>query len=573
MKKIFFAIFLITSLICSTNNLFKFAFNENNFIEQNHNTVTPYNEFDNNYFNETNVQIETPFNYSMAHFFENSLHYAPSNHDSCGYVSLIQTLSFYDTFLNDSIIPEQYERKKTDTSSFSQFSYNSPGVYRETQSIPKQNYESYCRETASFNFQSYLTLIYNDQVFPNSQNFESSTHMNEYDDIFRYVNIPILRNARMTIFTAFDAFNPTISEQLHFQSFIIQNILNGNPVIVHVRNSTDNSLHSVVAYKIQNGDIYANYGWNYSHCNRKLLNQVSNDFDSIYAVCAFDFSNLTHQHCDNYIVSNMNYCGCGFSPNYFIATSTDWNNIPATFTWMKNPLNDEEEYYLHFKLGINGPTIYSYNTAYNRVTFSLNSWAIIRNYTSTFIYVFLERVNDPETDNLNYIIINDPYKDMDSTIFNSLVYSFNSNAPTGVEFNQSINNSNELQRYDISSVAAYEEGDFIIMSAKQANVMSSFLEFSAEKIYRIDLDYRLYSDNEFVSHDVTEFKLQYKTRNSQNRIDFIDLFAFSSSNNRNLKIIFPEEVITFRLFLSPNAGMNYLNGRVKISQISLYINN
>ena len=56
-----------------------------------------------------------PGNYSsqlnMVNYFSNLNTFSPSNKGgSCGFVSLAQVLSYYDTFYNDSIIPEQYDK-------------------------------------------------------------------------------------------------------------------------------------------------------------------------------------------------------------------------------------------------------------------------------------------------------------------------------------------------------------------------------------------------------------------------------------------------------------------------------
>ena len=574
MKKFFFLFFLIFSTVFGNSGLKDFNDFKNEFIKHNHNSTTPSAEFDNNYFHEVDFEVDTEMNLSMNHFFENSLNFAPKNHISCGFVSLIQVLSFYDTFYNDSIIPNQYEYKKTNVTSLSQLTDNSPGVFRENNYISPENYENYCRATATYNFQSYLTTVYNDGVLQNSSIFESSMHMNEYDDLFSCLTTSVLRYANFIKFNAINTHHPIDSEQIFFREFIIENIMEGRPVIVHVRKSCDSTLHSVVAYKVINNEIYANYGWNTSYdSNRKLLIDNGQEFDSIYSVGILTFPNLTHSHSDNYVLNNFKYCGCGYSENYFVATSSDWNNVPATFTWMKNPNDSTEEYYLYFKLSIDGPTIYTYNTSSNRVTFSLNSWTIIRNYTSTYLYVFLERNGQNSDDELIYLIINDPYLDMDSDIFTASNFNYNSTIASNEIYEQTIYCENMNLNYNISSTATYEEGESIIMSAKQAGIMTSFLEIEAEEIYRVDLNYNLYSNNEFVSHDVTEFKLQYMSNETNDWIDFVDLLDFASENNRMLKIIFPHSVSKIRFLLSPNVGMNYLNGRIEINSIELFMDN
>lgn len=55
---------------------------------------------------------------SMVTYFQNLYTYSPVNsHGSCGYVSFIQYLSYYDTFRNDNIIPTVYERSQGSVSS------------------------------------------------------------------------------------------------------------------------------------------------------------------------------------------------------------------------------------------------------------------------------------------------------------------------------------------------------------------------------------------------------------------------------------------------------------------------
>lgn len=65
-------------------------------------------------------------------YFSNLYKYSPMNsYGSCGYVSLIQYLSYYDTFYNDSIIPENYERSQGNVATFEEAFSISPGVIRQ----------------------------------------------------------------------------------------------------------------------------------------------------------------------------------------------------------------------------------------------------------------------------------------------------------------------------------------------------------------------------------------------------------------------------------------------------------
>ena len=66
-------------------------------------------------YNDT-ITSETDLNlleFNMTTYFKNLSTYFPKNsYGSCGYVTFIQCLSYYDTFLNDLIIPENMRNNK-----------------------------------------------------------------------------------------------------------------------------------------------------------------------------------------------------------------------------------------------------------------------------------------------------------------------------------------------------------------------------------------------------------------------------------------------------------------------------
>jgi hypothetical protein len=96
-------------------------------------------------------------------YFTNLKTYSPINNiGSCGYVSLIQPMSFYDTFYNDSVIPDLCEYKNTTATNYSTANFNSPGVIGEHwASFGYDTYYEYVHATENYNLQSKLTALRN----------------------------------------------------------------------------------------------------------------------------------------------------------------------------------------------------------------------------------------------------------------------------------------------------------------------------------------------------------------------------------------------------------------------------
>jgi hypothetical protein len=68
---------------------------------------------------------------AMYEFFKGLEKYLPHNMSaSCGYVALSGILSYYDSFYNDNVIPEKYDRTDFDSKNRSELIKNSPGVFK-----------------------------------------------------------------------------------------------------------------------------------------------------------------------------------------------------------------------------------------------------------------------------------------------------------------------------------------------------------------------------------------------------------------------------------------------------------
>ena len=108
---------------------------------------------------------------SMITYFKNLSDFSPKNsYGSCGFVSFIQYLSYYDTFYNDNIIPEKCE-KNYDGNDWESAMSKSPGVLR--QDYPKSSNElyNYVENNKNVDYQAYLMSIVNNDFGNDENNF------------------------------------------------------------------------------------------------------------------------------------------------------------------------------------------------------------------------------------------------------------------------------------------------------------------------------------------------------------------------------------------------------------------
>ena len=96
--------------------------------------VTPINDVDTTTSSNSNSLFLTD-NFATYYFSRLTQNYGNNVKGSCGYVALGMLLSFYDTYWNDNIIPEQYDKcTNLSTNNFNPQTVRSPGIERDDSS-------------------------------------------------------------------------------------------------------------------------------------------------------------------------------------------------------------------------------------------------------------------------------------------------------------------------------------------------------------------------------------------------------------------------------------------------------
>ena len=234
----------------------------------------------------------------MFNYFNNLYDYSPLNEvGTCGFVSLIQVLSYFDTFVDEAIIEEKYEKGPEYVSPLTQDSslpspgvskYSYDGVYFESEKEWAEiNYEK--------DYQAKLIYDWNEKGYPHvsksKQEIESPSYqlsINAYNTCFFFSYCMDGKGKAFYHENNFD----TNSEMM---KWVKKEIDGGTPVILNIiqtiggkKGSQIGDGHAVVAYDYDEENLYANFGWEGKGTAHK--NVLSERYNRIASAVAIDFA-------------------------------------------------------------------------------------------------------------------------------------------------------------------------------------------------------------------------------------------------------------------------------------------
>lgn len=256
-------------------------------------------------------------NFSMKSYFQNFASYSPMNSRySCGYVSFIQYLSYYDTFLNDSMIRDVYERSQGNVYSFNAAIANSPGVLRQNYIHDDISLRDFINDNKHNDFQMHLMNIYN-EYYNYKDTYLDSIHMRSYNILLDSLYGLNKRKFSFKDSKSFGQDNYKHSDVVNgFDQYVKSILDSGHPVMLHVYGlnpgDTKEYYNSVVAYYYDEKGIHINNG-TYRSENDTLL---SDKKYYIAEVGVLNFSSIPETHSNNYIINGLRYCGCGIHTHY-----------------------------------------------------------------------------------------------------------------------------------------------------------------------------------------------------------------------------------------------------------------
>ena len=275
--------------------------------------------------NTTNTQSEedTTLSMDMYTYFKNLYDYSPQNYEgSCGYVSLIQLLSYYDTFYNDEIISSNYDDGFVGTNYNTALS-TSPGVKRIDYTGDKEDGLSLyqiCQKYEDVDLQMRLINLVNaykkdEEGNPDDTNYQDGMSMS---DIGLAIDILNAENEDVDLVFEYETFSEedtSIQTKQYIQSYVVEKLQAGIPVILHVfyyDGEGKPCRHSIVAYKYNtDGSITTNFGLLRNDTEYTMRPFSDTPSHKIFAVGYIDSEEITHTHSNNYKINNTGYCVCG----------------------------------------------------------------------------------------------------------------------------------------------------------------------------------------------------------------------------------------------------------------------
>lgn len=526
--------------------------------------------------------------FTKNNYFENLYEYSPNNNiGSCGYVSLIQALSYYDTFYNDNIIPDMYDYNLDSATSEASIKSHSPGVVKQSyNSSDYTSYYQYCHSTQGYDLQSKLTVLQN--VLSNTDN--DGTQINSEGETVSNFGYSIGGWSYQSLLNRFySEYSGSVmvngysnKTQSEFVNLIKDVIGTGNPIIVHIKkyNSSGEEVgfHSVVAYEHNEAGIFSNYGWGSGDTHTQLLGGT-NGYSQITNAYTLDFSSMGHTHSNNYIINGKGHCGCNISDEILFKVPTNWKNVPPTLYWMKDFYDSNETYSISFKSSKNGSNLFSYTTSFNQITLSPNAWSSILQACNGNIYVTFKRNSSNGVNYYNAVTYtySEPSKSMDRIVLSPSEYGFEQRY---FFENEGIKNLPIQQgNYTIGTTrlrCGYIEQEYIVLSPRRENAGKAYLIYNFDcKVYRIDVDLTMWSSSENLDKTYDTAKLQYKVGYGswKDSLDLLNDISLSTNriNPEHYTVVFPEGVTSIRFYVESSAVGSRNKGRICIGDMDIYL--
>ena len=222
---------------------------------------------------------------------------------TCGYVAIGMLLSYYDTYLDDNIIPENYDVVSEGQGYNLVDRHISPGIANEN--LDEQTYN----EMTTEEYMQYMATNYSSTHLHSkllsiglALGKSNGIYMNEISEILHHY-LTIYLN-----YTDQDFETSGVSNFLGIgvREYAIQKVQEGYPVMIVAYKSLVEG-HVVIAhdYNSETNELYVNYGYTYEFSTRKTLEEDGYTRYTNAMIIDWNFDNSNRGH--NYKVGNQSY--------------------------------------------------------------------------------------------------------------------------------------------------------------------------------------------------------------------------------------------------------------------------
>ena len=335
-----------------------------------------------------NSQGKTNLNNFANYYFSNlNNNFGVNTHGTCSFVAMGMLLSFYDTYLNDSFVPDAFEEntyvEPDSEGTILTKDVESPGVtyddFVATAAMDRVDYEDYVVDNPNASFQNFL--------FNYAYNNDFDIYFDGNSNIGLDVNTQVgILNAYLADYVGLTNSVYSVTSNYSTGNLVsnVKNILaQGQPVILNVHSYVIGN-HSVVAYDYDDSDIYVHTGWKDANGNALThvsLKELSNNLYPSTTISSYVAINTNNVQIDNDL------------DNYYTVDDDD-NVVPVSLKTLAVPFDFRMEY------EPNEPEElpeFIWNSLYNERWFSAKTATFqikIRDYVTNDIIAMLPTINN-----------------------------------------------------------------------------------------------------------------------------------------------------------------------------------
>lgn len=469
-----------------------------------------------NSLNNSSEIYETEY-YAPYYFSNLKQNFGRNVQGSCTYVALGMLLSFYDTYWDDSFIPENYDMITMLSSNELSFNIDSPGTYQESQTLVSglstSQYYQVVEQYSNFYF--HLKLIQMGKEQFGQYNFDrlSNPCGLNYSQLYKLTSFYLYDYLRKTDSEVSIISN--ITQKISAKKFTISMIEQGIPVILRMGHKNASGGHAMIAYDYnkKTDEIYVHAGWG-SNSTHVTLEEIN--YDDFWDALAI-MPKYSHSHSDNFKYSNgyeelETHCSCHYVIPYSIdITKGNSRDCLPTFKW--NCLNHEkwfsdQKLKYHFSLlDSNRKALFTNDVDDDEYRLTQDQWDSVLSLNDRKYYAYVEPFSNSGSywDDYGYSKLFAQTNDFScATVIKPTDYGFADAYPTDLA------TQTEDTYHTVGGLAfrtrryrtGYIHDEYIVMSCIRNNINSAWIEYSFDlPVIRIDvqLSYWRSVSHEFLS--------------------------------------------------------------------------
>ena len=485
------------------------------FAHNDLNTICPEEQISNDSLEDTeiaalyssltnNAELYLTDYYSTYYFSNLSENYGRNVKGSCTYGALGMLLSFYDTYWDDSFVPENYDMITTLSSNALSFDLESPGTYQESYSLvgglTTAEYYQVVEQYSNFYF--HLKLIqmgkehFGQYKFDNPSQPCALTYSELYDLTSYYLYTYLGKSSSDVEIVS------SVTAGVSAKNFTISMVEQGIPVILRMGHLNRTGGHAMIAYDYDedNDDIYVHAGWG-SDSTHVTLDDI--DYDDYWDALAI-VPHSNHSHSNNFKYSNgyqeiETHCSCNFVIPYNIdILDGNYRDTIPVFKWYclnheKWFINQNLKY--HFSLlNSNRIELFTVDVDGDEYRLTQSQWDLALSLNNRKYYAYVEPFSSvyPYWDDYAYSELFAQSQDFKwATVIEPTDYDFADAYPTDTSTQTNYINhyvdglSFSTRRYR----TGYIHDEYIVMSCIRNNINSAWIEYVfVDPIIRLDVE-------------------------------------------------------------------------------------